>query len=159
MSTTPRIRVLLVDDEQQFVEVVAERLENRGISVNVAFDGRQALARLADADPPQVVVLDLTMPGMDGLEVLERIKAVDPLIEVVILTGKATLASAVEAIRRGAFDYLMKPCDIDYLMGRIGEAAARRGRREAKIREVQTTPYISDREREERIARILSLDR
>ena len=149
-------RVLLVDDERAFTQVLAQRLEQRGIQVAAVFDGPSALARLKSAADIEVVVLDMAMPGMNGLETLDRIRQQWPLVEIVMLTGHATLSSAVEAIQRGARDYLMKPCDLDLLIDKIAAAATRRRQREAKIRDVQMMPYISRRKRRERIHRILS---
>ena len=156
MIPTPPIRVLLVDDERDFIRALARRLEQRGMQIALAFDGPAALARVeADADL-EVVVLDMAMPGMDGLETLGQIRRKRPLVETVMLTGHATLASAVEAIKQGAFDYLMKPCDLDLLLGKIAAAAARRQQRKTQLRDIQSTPYISDRDRKKRIAKILS---
>ena len=158
MASSLPIQVLLIDDERSFAEVLAQRLGQRGMTITAAFDGPAALNRL-DADPElEVAVLDMAMPGMDGLQTLDRIRQKRPLLEIVMLTGHATLASAIEAIKRGAFDYLMKPCDLDLLMAKVAAAAARKRRRESQIRDVQTTPYISRRDREERIARILASD-
>ena len=150
------VQILLVDDEQAFAEALSRRFEQRDVSVTVAFDGPAALSHLeADANI-EVVVLDMAMPGMDGLETLKQIRRRWPLMETVMLTGHATLASAVEAIKQGAFDYLMKPCDLSLLLGKIAAAATRRRERKAQILDIQSTPYISDRDRKKRIAKILS---
>ena len=158
MTPSFPIQVLLIDDERAFAEVLAQRLGQRGMTVTVAFDGPEALDRLdADSDL-EVAVLDMAMPGMDGLQTLDRIRQKRPLLEIVMLTGHATLASAIEAMKRGAFDYLMKPCDLDLLMAKVAEAAVRKRRRESQIRDVQTTPYISNRDRAQRVAKILASD-
>ncbi|MBI4965479.1 MAG: response regulator [Desulfomonile tiedjei] len=114
-------KVLLVDDEQEFVSTLAERLALRGVKADVAYEGEQALERIVK-DPPKVVVLDLMMPGMSGLAVLEAIRSDHPQIEVILLTGMGGTKEGIEGMRRGAFDYLTKPVDIDTLMRKIGEA-------------------------------------
>lgn len=125
--------VLLVDDERNFLETLGKRLSKRNIEVTTAFTGNEALAKSKLGSTTDVVVLDLKMPCMDGLETLKRIKLQNPLVEVILLTGHATLASAVEAIREGAFDYLVKPCDLDDLVSRILAAAKRRTNRRTQV--------------------------
>jgi DNA-binding NtrC family response regulator len=116
-------RVLLVDDEVAFGETLAKRLRRRGLTVDVASSGQGALDRIKASGPlPQVVVLDLRMPGLDGLAVLGRIKARHPAAQVIILTGHGTVDSAVMGLKQGAFDYLLKPCDVDLLLDKINEA-------------------------------------
>jgi DNA-binding NtrC family response regulator len=127
------IRVLLVDDEKAFVDTMTKRLAQRGLQVTPAYDGKQALSTLSGESAPEIVILDVKMPGMDGIEVLKRIKADHPLVEVVMLTGHATVESAIEGMKLGAFDYLMKPCDIDLLVSKVREAAARKQAHEEKI--------------------------
>jgi DNA-binding NtrC family response regulator len=127
------IKVLLVDDEKQFVDTMTKRLEKRGLQVTPAYDGEQALAALGRENCPEIVVLDVKMPGMDGIEALRRIKAEHPLTEVIMLTGHATVESAIEGMKLGAFDYLMKPCDIELLVSKVREASARRQAHEEKI--------------------------
>jgi DNA-binding NtrC family response regulator len=114
--------VLIVDDERGFVETMAKRLEKRNMTVFQAFDGDEAMARLAEHPNVQVVILDMKMPGKDGLVVLQEIKEAYPLVEVIMLTGHATVPSAVEGIQHGAFDYLMKPCSFEDLNQKIAEA-------------------------------------
>lgn len=126
------IRVLLIDDEQDFARAVARRLAKRGVEVELAFDGESGLDILAN-ELHDVVVLDMKMPGMGGLEVLERLKARHPLIQVVLLTGHASMDSAREGMRLGAFDYLLKPCEFDALLGTIREAHGRKLEQERKI--------------------------
>ncbi len=114
--------ILLVDDEERFALNLAKILEKRGYSVVTAFNGAQALA-LLDADAPiGVVVLDVRMPDMDGIETLRRIKQIDEDIQVIMLTGHASLEDGTEAVRAGAFDYLQKPYDIEDLVVKIGSA-------------------------------------
>ena len=114
--------VLIVDDERGFVETMAKRLEKRNMTVFQAFDGDEAMARLAEHADIQVVILDMKMPGKDGLVVLQEIKEAYPLVEVIMLTGHATVPSAVEGIQHGAYDYLMKPCSFEDLNQKIAEA-------------------------------------
>jgi len=117
-----QLKVLLVDDEQEFVTTLAERLELRGMHVEIATDGEMALG-LVESDPPQVVVLDVMMPGLSGMEVLERIKAVDSNIQVILLTGHGGTKDGIKGMQLGAFDYLIKPVDIDELIQKLNDAA------------------------------------
>jgi DNA-binding response OmpR family regulator len=116
-----QLKVLLVDDEQEFVTTLAERLELRGMHVEIAMDGEMALG-LIETDPPQVVVLDVMMPGLSGMEVLERIKTIDPKIQVILLTGHGATKDGIKGMQLGAFDYLIKPVDIDELIEKLNEA-------------------------------------
>ena len=116
-----QLKILLVDDEQEFVLTLAERLELRGMHVKVATDGQMALG-IIETDPPQVVVLDLMMPGLSGIEVLERIKAIDPKIQVILLTGHGATKDGIKGMQLGAFDYLIKPVDIDELVEKLNKA-------------------------------------
>lgn len=131
--------VLLVDDEVPFVETLVKRLARRDLRVNSAHSGREALEKLAESGSAKtdVVILDVKMPEMDGLETLSRIKESHPLIEVIMLTGHATVESAIDGMKRGAFDYLMKPCEIDALMDKVHEAATKKREHESKILEAR----------------------
>ncbi|MCW7754000.1 response regulator [Desulfobotulus sp. H1] len=126
-------KVLLVDDETGFVETLSKRLEKRDFRLDAAFSGSEALAKLAENSWVDVVILDVKMPGMDGIETLARIKQTYPLVEVIMLTGHATVESAIDGMKQGAFDYLMKPCDIDVLTAKVDEAAMRKHMQEEKI--------------------------
>lgn len=108
-------KVLLVDDEQDFVESLAERMKMREVESKVALDGEQALKRV-EHDVPDVMVLDLKMPGIDGMEVLRRVKKTYPEVQVIILTAHGTDKDEEEARRLGAFEYLRKPVPIDQLV-------------------------------------------
>jgi DNA-binding NtrC family response regulator len=123
--------VLLVDDEVDFVEVLADRLEARGLQVVKAHDGRSALTA-AEGKTFDAIVLDMAMPGMDGLETLEGLLKINPDLQVILLTGRATLEQAATAIRIGALDLLEKPADIDTLVAKIELAATRRWAMEEK---------------------------
>ena len=125
--------VLLVDDETPFVETMTKRLTKRDLSIIPAFSGEEALKRLEEQDNIEVVILDVKMPGMDGIEALQEIRKRHPLVEVIMLTGHATVESAIEGMKQGAFDYLMKPCDIDHLISKVSEAAAKKRQHEEKI--------------------------
>lgn len=149
------ISFLLVDDEKPFIETIARRLRQRGFTVDCAFSGKEALDRLEKDDTVDVVVLDVKMPDLDGIKTVEILKKKHPLVEVVMLTGHATVPSAVEALKFGAFDFLTKPCDLTDLITKARNAAARKKEREAKILDARMMPYISEREREELIAKIL----
>ena len=133
--------VLVVDDEVQFVETLVKRLDKRGVKVNSAHSGQEALDALAGsgATRTDVVILDVKMPGMDGLEALAAIKEAHPLVEVIMLTGHATVESAIEGMKHGAYDYLMKPCDLDVLMEKLNAAAVKKREHEAKILEARAT--------------------
>jgi DNA-binding NtrC family response regulator len=130
-------KVLLVDDEVPFVEALSKRLDKRGVAVIPAFSGQEALNKLAGDSSIDSVVLDVKMPGMDGIDTLKAIKAAYPLVEVVMLTGHATVESAIEGMRLGALDYLMKPCDMDVLLGKIQDAKQKKNKHEEKIAEAR----------------------
>ena len=118
-------KVLLVDDEEDFVRVLAQRLEVRGLEVFTANRGAQAV-EMVGQQGFDIVVLDLSMPGMDGLETLKTIKGHDPDTEIVMLSGKGTMRSGIEAIKYGAEDFLEKPVDLSVLLEKIEEAKERR---------------------------------
>lgn len=112
------LKVLLVDDEEDFVNTLAERLELRDLGSDTALSGEEALSILEE-DPPDVMILDLNLPGMDGMAVLKQVKEKYPRIQVIILTGHGTPEGAAEAKRLGAFDYLNKPVGIRELMAAV----------------------------------------
>jgi DNA-binding NtrC family response regulator len=150
----PVLKLLLVDDEKPFVEAVGRRLSVRGFYVEYAFTGKEALERIQRQHDVDVVVLDMKMPGMDGIETLCKIKKEAPLTEVILLTGHATVQSAVNGMKSGAFDYLMKPCGIDDLVKKINEAAAGKRRHEEQILDIRMKPYATAKEKERRISEI-----
>jgi DNA-binding NtrC family response regulator len=137
--------VMLVDDEAPFVETMAKRLEKRSLDVKTALSGQAALDILNQKPNIDVVVLDVKMPGMDGLETLQKIKANFPLTEVIMLTAHATVESAIEGMKLGAFDYLMKPCDMNRLMDIVTEATRKKRSHEEKIREARVKEVLSTR--------------
>jgi DNA-binding NtrC family response regulator len=115
------IKVLLVDDEMDFADTLAQRLKMRNLKVGTAYDGEEALTRLKE-DEPDVVVLDLRMPGMHGMEVLQEMRKGYPDIQVIVLTGHGTDKDEEEAKRLGGFGFLNKPVDIDILEQKIKAA-------------------------------------
>ncbi len=119
-------RILLVDDEQGFTSVVQERLENRGLDVSVATNGSEALKMVNESLAYDAIVLDLQMPGIDGIETLRRLLENDPDLQVILLTGHGSVAKSVEAMKKGAVDFLEKPIEIQNLIDKVGEAAVRR---------------------------------
>jgi DNA-binding NtrC family response regulator len=126
------VKILLVDDEIPFVKTLTKRLSRRELNIITAFSGQEALARLEKEPDIEIIVLDIKMPEMNGLRILEEIKREYPLVEVIILTGHSTVDSAIRGMRLGAFDYLLKPCDIDQLISRMKEAAEKKRRLEEK---------------------------
>ena len=119
-------RVLLVDDEEEFVLALAKRLRTRGIVVDTAFRGEAALERVKEARY-DVIVLDLMMPGMDGIETLTEVRKLDPDVRVILLTGHGTVQVGVEAMKLGATDLLEKPASFPDLLQKIQEAGAEHG--------------------------------
>lgn len=138
------IKVLLVDDEVDFVDALAERLEIRGLSVSRAYDGNKALALVHD-EPFDVVVLDVEMPGKSGNEVLAVIKEKQPLVEVIMLTGKATVPIAISGMKLGAFDFLLKPTETEALLVKIQAAYEIKADHEERIRQAEIANIIEHR--------------
>ena len=149
------VSLLLVDDEQSFVEIISQRLRRRGFIVSYACNGQEALHRLEGDESIEVVILDVKMPGMDGIETLRMIKEKQPLVKIIMLTGHSTVNSAIEAMKLGALDYLMKPCDLDELVFKVKAAAKRKRIDETKILEARMKPYISRRDKDKIISKIL----
>jgi DNA-binding NtrC family response regulator len=122
------VRVLIVDDEGDFALTLAERLRLRGFEALAAGGADEALERIHGGFAPEVVLLDLKMPGVDGLATLSLLKELDPRMEVILLTGHGSTTAAIEGMQRGLFDYLVKPVDIGALVERIRDAATKRAR-------------------------------
>lgn len=116
-----KLKLLLVDDERDFIDTLAERLQLRGFQVLTAIDGESAL-RIIENDPPQLVLLDIMMPGLSGLNVLQQIKDRAPQTPVILLTGLGTTAEGNKGMYLGAYDFLIKPINIDQLIQKIEEA-------------------------------------
>lgn len=127
-------KVLLVDDEDVFRDATARQLSVRGFIVQTADSGESALEQVRN-DPPEVVVLDQQMPGMHGSETFVEIKKINPLIEVIMLTGNTSVDNAIGLMQLGTFDYLMKPINIDDLLYKIEDAYTRKKLNEKQQRE------------------------
>jgi DNA-binding NtrC family response regulator len=131
-----KMKMMLVDDEERFLETTKKLLARKGYDVLTAASGSEALEILMK-QTVHVVILDVKMPGMDGVATLKAIKSRYPLVEVIMLTGHATVESAVDGLKSGATDYLMKPADIDDVIKKAEEAYAKRQVLEGKIRVAQ----------------------
>jgi DNA-binding response OmpR family regulator len=119
-----QFKVLLVDDEEEFVKTLGERLELRGMAPDTAFTGEAALQRIAE-EQPDIMILDIKMPGIDGMEVLRRVRKAYPRIQVIMLTAHGTEKDQDEAERLGAFAYLRKPVDLELLTKTMRAASQR----------------------------------
>jgi len=135
--------IMIVDDEAPFVETMTKRLQKRELIVISALSGEDALQKLAGNQNLDVVILDVKMPGLDGIETLRELKKTLPLAEVIMLTGHATVETAIEGMKLGAYDYLMKPCDIEQLMTKVKEATTKKRDHEEKIREAKVKEVMS----------------
>jgi len=128
------MRLLVVDDEEDFRETMVNRLCKRDIDASGAESGEKAV-QLVDKYLYDVIILDVKMPGMDGIETLREIKKIKPLTEVIMLTGHATVESGIEGMKLGAFDYVLKPADFDGLLVKINQAYQKKADHDEKIRE------------------------
>ncbi len=131
-----RYDVLVVDDEQDFREIIVKKLKKRDINCDSAPDGGTAISMIKEKTY-DVVLLDVKMPGMDGIETLREIKNIAPMIEVVMLTGHASVESGINGIKYGAFDYLMKPIDMEPLAEKLDAAYERKRVQQEKIETAQ----------------------
>jgi DNA-binding NtrC family response regulator len=136
------INILIVDDERDFVEILSLRLTDAGHRVRSAYSGQEALAVLAETDPDalpdiDVVILDIKMPGMDGIETLKQIKARFPIIEIILLTGHGAVDTAVKGLKSGAFDYLLKPADFNELTVKLEAARKQKDAHAERVREAE----------------------
>lgn len=129
-------RVLVVDDENDFLETFVNRLRKRNLDVTGVESGEKSL-ELLDKALFDVVILDVKMPGMDGVDTLREMKKKRPLMEVIMLTGHASVESGIEGMKLGAFDYIMKPADIDELMEKMRQAHEKKLIHEEKIRQAK----------------------
>jgi len=129
--------VLVADDEEGFAEMLGKRMARRNIAVLTAASGEETLAQLHANPAVDVVVLDVKLPDMDGPEVLAEIKRRAPLVEVILLSGHTTVESAIDGMRLGAFDYLVKPCELSLLVAQIEKARSRKQRQEERIMEAR----------------------
>lgn len=135
-------RILVVDDEKQFAETLAERLRLRMFDVATAFTGVEALEQI-DQLNFDLVILDVYLPDLSGLEVLERIKKLKPLTEVLMLTGHAEVETAIQGMKAGAFDFLLKPAENEELITKINQAYQRKSAQEERIREAKVSRYLT----------------
>jgi two-component system OmpR family response regulator len=126
-----KFKMLIVDDEQDFLETIVKRLQARNIDVTGVESGYKALEILGSRDP-DVIILDVKMPGMDGIETLREIKKKQPLVEVIMLTGHASVESGIQGMQLGAFDYVMKPVALDELLEKVRQAYERKLIQEGK---------------------------
>lgn len=131
------LRVLVVDDESDFLETIVKRLERRQIDAAGVDNGRKALD-LLENESFDIVILDFKMPEMNGIEALEAIKKVDPAVEVIMLTGHASVDVAVEIMKLGGYDYFLKPCPLEELTAKIDAAHERKKAREGRLRKTGT---------------------
>ncbi len=136
-----KMKIMLVDDEERYLSTTAKLIEKKGYKTLIALSGKEALGKLK-TENVHVVILDVKMPGMDGNETLKAIKEQYPLVEVIMLTGHATVDSAVEGLKSGASDYLMKPVDVEDIIEKSLEAFEKRQRLEEKIRVARTKKYM-----------------
>ena len=135
------MKMMLVDDEERFLSTTKKLISRKGYDVVTASSGAEALEELGSSNI-HVVILDVKMPGMDGMETLKAIKKKYPLVEVIMLTGHGTVESAVDGLKSGATDYLMKPTDVNELIKKAEEAFEKRQRLEEKIRMAQSRLYM-----------------
>ena len=138
------LRVMIVDDEVDFLETLMKRLQKRNVTVIGARSGEESLD-LLDKHPVDVVILDVKMPGMDGIETLGEIKKRYPLIEVIMLTGHANTEIAIKGMELGSFDYLMKPMSIDDLLYKVQDAYQRGSIQREKIKRIQEAMERGDK--------------
>ncbi|MBU2631091.1 MAG: response regulator, partial [Proteobacteria bacterium] len=131
-----KAKVLLVDDEKEFVETLAQRLELRDLSVTTVYSGESAIA-ISEKIDFDAIILDVLMPEMTGIEVLKEIKKIKPLTPIIMLTGEATVENAIQGMKLGAFDFLMKPTDTDLLVEKINQAYALKQSHEERIRQAE----------------------
>ena len=137
-----KTRILIVDDEQEFVQALSERLVIRDYDVTATYNGKEAIEEIK-AYNYDVVILDVRMPGVDGIDVLKEIKHYKPLTEIIMLTGHATVETAIEGMKLGAYDYLIKPCETEDLITKINGAYNRKADQETRIREAKVKDIIS----------------
>lgn len=139
-----KIRVLLVDDEEQFVDVLSQRLMTRDFEVLKAFSGDEAISILEKKDI-DVVVLDVMMPARDGISTLTEIRRMRPLTEVIMLTGNTTVDTAINGMKLGAYDYLLKPTDTRILVEKLTQAYQRKKDQEERIRNAEVERIVKTR--------------
>lgn len=137
-----KTRVLLVDDEKEFVETLSERLSLRNYDVTTSLSGDDAVEKVKN-HLFDVIILDVLMPGMSGIETLREIKKIKPLIEVIMLTGNATVETAIEGLKLGALDFLLKPCETEDLVAKINKAYDKKAEHDERIRAAKVAEIVS----------------
>lgn len=125
MSEEIKADILLVDDEEQFLKVLSQRLEGRGMKVETSESGEDAIKKVREKEF-DAIILDLAMPGINGIETLKRIRSENPEMQIIMLTGHGSVEKGVEAIKAGAVDFLEKPADLNKIMEKISEAKRKR---------------------------------
>ena len=139
-----KIKVLIADDEKEFVETLAQRLELRKLSVTSVYSGESAI-EMAEKINFDVIVLDVLMPEITGIDALKQIKKIKPLTPVIMLTGEATVENAIQGMKLGAFDFLMKPADTELLLEKITQAYTLKQEHEERIRQAEIENIIKTR--------------
>jgi DNA-binding NtrC family response regulator len=139
-----KTKILIVDDEQAFTDTLAQRLEIRDFNVSAAYSGENAL-ELFEKNSYDIVVLDVVMPGISGIETLQHIKKKDPLVQVIMLTGNVTVEKAIEGMKLGAYDFLMKPTKIGDLIDKINEAYELKMEHEKRIHKAEIDNIVNRR--------------
>ena len=134
-------KILLVDDEKDFVEILALRLEEAGDKVTAAYDGRMCL-EILEKELIDVVILDIKMPLMDGITTLQKIKILHPLVDVILLTGHGSTETAIQGMKLGAFDYLLKPADFDDLKAKLAGARKKKEEQDERIRQAEVRQLL-----------------
>ena len=133
---------MLVDDEVTFVKTMAKRLAARNMEIITAFSAEEGLEKLKKNQNLDVIVLDVKMPGMDGIEMLKKIKAGFFRTEVIMLTGHATIESGIDGMKLGAYDFLTKPCDLDEIVGKVEEATKKKREHDEKIKDAESKKIL-----------------
>lgn len=137
-----KTRILIVDDEEEFVKALSERLTIRDYDVTTALSGDEAVEKVKSY-LFDVIILDVLMPGMSGIETLREIKKIKPLIEVIMLTGHATIETAIEGMKLGALDFLLKPCETETLVAKIDMAYEKKAEQDERIREAKVEQIVA----------------
>ncbi len=139
-----KIKVLLADDEEEFIETLAQRLELRDLSVTTVYSGESAIA-MAEKIDFDVIILDILMPEITGIDALKEIKKIKPLTPVLLLTGEATVENAIQGMKLGAFDFLMKPTDTELLIEKIAKANTLKHEHDERIRQAEIDNILKTR--------------
>ena len=134
--------IVLVDDESEFIETMSKRLQKRELKVLTANSGEEAMEVVHKNPKLEVMILDVKMPGMDGIETLREIKRIQPLAEVILLTGHASVETSIEGMKQGAFDYLLKPMKFEELLMKMAQAFEKKSAHDKKIRDAKIQELI-----------------